>query len=79
MIKARGKGTKDGKSVEFVILGLSYKNLRRLRAGEPISFEGDILGLPGFDFLILAGEDEQAMQREFAELVGPTTVVHDQR
>lgn len=57
MIKARGIGP-DGRNV--LVLGLSHGNLDRLRAGEPIQFDGAPYGYPGTIF-IFAGKDEFAM------------------
>ena len=76
MLKMRGKGTKNGKPIDFIVLGLSHENLRRLKQGQPIKIEGEQFNLPGFEFLIFSGKDERTMGREFAELVGPDTVVH---
>lgn len=63
MLKARATAGRDR---PLFILGLSAGNLERLRAGEPILFQGADLGLPG-EFLIFFGEDEQAMIRTLQE------------
>lgn len=68
MIKARGTGS-NGR--EFVLLGLSHKNLDRLREGRPIQFDGTPYGFPG-DVVILADVDEQTLAEK---LVGPDTKV----
>lgn len=73
MLKLGGTGTKNGEPVKFVVLGLSHMNLERLKAGQPIKFDGAELDLPGVEFIIFSGETEQTMAREFAEMVGPTT------
>lgn len=57
MIKARGTG-QDGR--DALVLGLSFKNLDRLRAGDPIEFDGAPYGYPG-SVLIFAGRDEAVM------------------
>lgn len=57
MIKARGT---DEKGTEFVLLGLSWANLDRLRNGEPIGFDGTPYGIP-MDVVIMAGETEQKL------------------
>jgi hypothetical protein len=69
LIKARGK---SGKGEEFVLLGLSWENLDRLRKGEPIRFDGRPYGIP-MDVLIVSGRTE----RDIAEsLIQVGTVVH---
>jgi hypothetical protein len=76
MLKMYADGEKDGKPVRLVVLGLSHKNLDKLREGLPIKFNGDQAGLPAdVEVLIFAGESEQTMQRELADLVGPETIV----
>ena len=57
MIKARGTGP-DGRTV--LILGLSHGNLDRLRANDPIQFDGAPYGFDG-NIVIFAGKDEFAM------------------
>lgn len=57
MIKARGTDA-DGRPL--LVLGLSHGNLDRLRAGEPIKFDGALYGYPG-TILIFSGKDEVAM------------------
>jgi hypothetical protein len=77
MLKLMGKGTRaDGKPVTLVVLGLSHANLDRLREGRPIKFSGETCGL-GDDivFTIFAGENEQSMGREVADMIGPDTKV----
>jgi hypothetical protein len=76
MLKMAGKGSKDGHEIHLVILGLSHLNLDRLRAGQPITFAGDEVGLADtVQVMIFAGETEQAMAHELAELVGEKTEV----
>jgi len=58
MLKAGGRGVRDGKPVQFVVLGLSHLNLARLKEDRPIIF---------------AGETEQSMARQLADLIGPGT------
>jgi hypothetical protein len=59
MIKATGSD-EDGEPV--LLLGLSYKNLKRLQADEPIMFDGSPYGYPG-KIMIFAGPTEAAMAR----------------
>lgn len=58
MIKARYTQPDGSPGLVF---GLSHENIKRLKAGEPISFELSALGLPG-KVLIFAGKDEEAMK-----------------
>jgi hypothetical protein len=40
MLKMVAGGERDGKAVTIVMLGLSHENLRRLKDGNPITFNG---------------------------------------
>jgi hypothetical protein len=73
MLKMSGGGMRDGKPVRLVVLGLSHENLRRLKAGNPIRFDGEDVGLADAEVLIFSGLDERTMAREVADLVGPQT------
>lgn len=53
MLKAR--------SGNLVFFGLSDENVKRLQQGQPIFFEGAVLGLPDLAFVIFHGKDEAAM------------------
>jgi hypothetical protein len=77
MMKMFANGTKNGKRVRLVVFGLSHGNLDRLREGRPINFNGETCGLSDdIEILIFADETEQAMQRKFADMIGPNTEVH---
>jgi hypothetical protein len=76
MIKAVCKGA-DG--VTFVLLGLSFKNLDRLREQQLdgfIKIVGKDIGVP-VDIIITAGETEQALAEMVlaSGLIGPDTKV----
>lgn len=71
MLKMMGISEKNGHTV--VTLGLSHRNLDLLRAGRPIMFNGNDVGLPDVEFIIFAGKDERTMQREVAGAIGPET------
>ena len=76
MLKMGGRGTKNGKPVELMIIGLSHANLARLKKGQPISCSGAHFGLSGdIEVMIFAGETEQSMARELEALIGPATNV----
>ena len=49
-------GTKDGKSVQVEVSGDAAENMMRKRIGESIS--GDLIGYPGYEFLITGGSDK---------------------
>lgn len=66
MIKARA-----GK---LVVLGLSHRNLDLMRAGRPMDFSLDALGLD-MKFFIFASETEATARAEMQELIGPDTVI----
>ena len=69
MLKA--KGEIDGRPI--FLIGLSFANLDRLRADQPIKFDGRDFGFDG-DILIFAGATEAAMAESLN--IGPETVVH---
>ena len=56
MLKASGP--------ENVILGLSKENIRRLKLGQPIVFEGKEIQVPGKRFIIMYGETEDTIAAE---------------
>lgn len=72
MIKARGTGP-GGR--EVCILGLSLANLDRLRAGEPIRFDGTPYGFTG-DVLIFAGTDEATMAADMGLGTNPVLKIY---
>lgn len=71
MIKATGSD-KDGKPV--LLLGLTYQNLKRLQADEPITFDGSPYGYQG-KIMIFAGPTEASMAR-MIQRDNPTVVTH---
>jgi hypothetical protein len=76
MLKLRGDD-EDGRPV--LIFGLSYENLRRLKAGQPIAFRLNELGLAG-SVIIAAGPTEEHIAREFvseAQLAGAKVHIGD--
>jgi hypothetical protein len=79
MLKMYAKGTRDGKPILLIVLGLSHKNLDELykKKGRPITFKGSTVGLgDDIEFLIFGGKDERTMQHDFTELIGPETEVY---
>src|SRR5215475_15429681 len=73
MLKMVGAGKRGSKNIQIVVFGLSHTNLDRLREGQPIHFPGEDVGIENVEIMIFAGESEQSMQRELAELIGPKT------
>ena len=71
MLKAMVSGD-DGRKT--LVIGLSKENIRRLKKGYPIAMT-DMISSIGIEILIFAGETEQAMARELADMVGATTKV----
>ena len=55
------------RSGEVVLLGLSDENVRRLKLGQPIKFDGAEVLLPGVTFVIIHGETEAAMERSLID------------
>jgi len=72
MIKLRG--TRGDR--QFLLLGLSAGNIRKLREGKPVQILKEELGI-GFDIGIMYGETEQAIVAELEslgiDLPDPTT------
>ena len=71
MIKARIT-TGDGKAV--YLLGLSDKNLEKLREGRPISLHLEDMGGNG-QLVLMWGRTEADIARELSDMIGPETVV----
>jgi len=71
MIKFKGGSSKD----PLIGLGLSFENLDRLRAGEPIKVELPELGLKGTLF-IFAGTTEAELTEQIQEFITEDTKVH---
>ncbi len=58
---------KDGKRT-MVLFGLARKNCEMLLENKPIMFEGDELGFPQIQFVIMGGESEQTMMEKLKSL-----------
>jgi hypothetical protein len=67
------KGTIDGR--EIFMIGLSFGNLDRLRADEPILIKGRDVGF-SYDILICAEATDQELLRKFSAGIGPDTKVN---
>jgi hypothetical protein len=66
---------------QLLILGLSRENIRRLQEGQPIDLSQKTHGVAmprGLKICIFAGETEESMRQQMADLIGPTTI-EDQR
>jgi hypothetical protein len=63
MIKAKGTDA-DGRKT--LVLGLSFQNLKRLQAGDPIVFAADEYGYAG-TIMLFAGKDEATMAKMLTE------------
>ena len=68
------KAVADTNKGRLIILGLSKENIRRLQKDRPIDIDLSELGLSGHIF-IFAGDTEESMTRQLAELIGPETKV----
>ncbi len=62
---------------KLIGMGLSHVNLERLKAGQPIKFNGESIGMPGHDFLIFAGRTEKSMAKELDPAITAQTIVKD--
>lgn len=58
-------------------IGLSHANLARLKAGEPIKFKGEPVGMPDYDILIFSGRTEESMTKELDPMITAETIIHD--
>ena len=67
MIKAANEST--------ILLGLSELNVQRLKAGDPIMFKGEEIGIPGKQVIIVYGMTEMTIMNDLqtAGLIGPNT------
>jgi hypothetical protein len=66
----------------LLVLGLSAENRRRLADGRPIDLSRVTHGMAipaGLRIMIFAGETEESMGHQMADLIGPTTVVDQKR
>lgn len=79
MLKMGGRGEgHDGKQLQFMIIGLSHENLKRLKQGKPIRCKASDFGCESempIEIMIFSGPTEQSMAREMHELVGKETRV----
>lgn len=66
MLKAKAR-TKAGK--EILIIGLSAENIRRLQAGEPLSFSLSEVAMGEGDCLVIAGGSEQDLAMRVSDMV----------
>lgn len=48
----------------LIVFGLSEENVKRLKEGRPIFFDGAELVLPGMKFAIIYGTTEQQMEQD---------------
>jgi hypothetical protein len=55
------------RSGELILLGLSAENVRRLKLGMPIKFDGAEINLPGLTFGIVYGETEMALEKQLID------------
>ncbi len=75
MIIARG----TNESLELLILGLSGLNVKKLKAGMPISVNSDVHpGVPkGWQIVIIYGETEADLEKAVGPAIGPHTEISD--
>lgn len=67
------KATIDGR--EVFMIGLSFRNLDRLRADDPILIKGSEVGF-SYDILICAEATDQELLRKFSAGIGPGTKIN---
>jgi hypothetical protein len=73
------KATASGPGGSLVFLGLSYENLRRMRAGESIQFPAAEVGLDEGLFVIVHANDPMraVVEQELGRAVSVAIVLHD--
>lgn len=73
------KATASGPGGTLVFLGLSFENLRRLRAGESIQFQAAEVGLGEGLFVLVHANDpfRAVVEQELARSVSVAIVLHD--
>jgi hypothetical protein len=67
---------------QLLVLGLSRENIRRLQEGLPIDLSQKTHGptIPaGLKICIFAGETEESMRQQMADLIGPDTVENQKK
>jgi hypothetical protein len=53
---------------DTILLGLEGENVRRLMNNQPIMFDGAEVGIPGIQFVILAGETLDDVEEDLRAL-----------
>lgn len=69
----------DAMGRQILLIGLSHRNLDKLRADGlkgHVKINGDEVGIAGWDLMITAGESEAAIAHALQEFIGPETKVH---
>jgi hypothetical protein len=67
-----------GAGRRLIVLGLSEKNIEKLREGKPIHIHADDMGFAG-EIMIFTGKDEATMTDMVKPFIGPETQVNDER
>ena len=75
MIKARCTGAGGRKTL---LLGIDGENWKRLRDGKPIHINGEEVGMPDMDVLIIGATTMKSLVNQIQPFVGPETVVHNE-
>lgn len=77
MIKAVANGANGRK---IVLLGITDKNIEKMREGKPIQIHGEEMTLDKIDIWIITGKDEAHLQEMLSPLIHPEkTDVRDHR
>lgn len=83
MIKFSVKGSKNGRQVVAIGIGLTGENMARLMADEPIVIShdeivkmmppGTTIGVDDFEFVIFGGKDEESITKRLSPMFGQNT------
>lgn len=71
-----------GDDGQLLVLGLSRENRERLEQKRPIDLSRATHGMAipaGLRIVIFAGETEETMRAQMATMIGPTTIVDQQK
>lgn len=59
-----------------IILGLENENWRRLTAGQPIHVNGEEVGVPNLEILIIGGQNLETLRAQIEPFMSAETRIH---
>jgi hypothetical protein len=67
----------DGR--KLLVFGLSHENIRRMKKGQPLRVDLDLMGLEGVSLAIYVGKTEADIEAAMEPFIDSNTVIHDLR